>query len=91
MNKLELVKKTAKLTGETLKSTESTINAVLEALTETLVNKETCTLVGFGSFTPLAKAGRVGRNPRTGEPLDIPAKTIVKFKPGKALAEAVNS
>jgi DNA-binding protein HU-beta len=90
MNKSELVE-TVALTADISKaSANRALEAVLEAITKTLQNGDTVTLVGFGSFLIKNRAARQGRNPKTGEPLQIPASKVVGFKPGKTLKDAVN-
>ncbi|MCJ8299512.1 MAG: HU family DNA-binding protein, partial [Pseudomonadales bacterium] len=59
-------------------------------VTETLSKGESVALVGFGTFSVKERAARTGRNPQTGEPIQIKAATLPTFKPGKALKEAVN-
>ena len=61
----------------------------LEAVTDTLEKGENVTLIGFGTFSAVKRTARTGRNPQTGKAIKIPAKTVVKFKPGKKLADAV--
>lgn len=91
MNKQELINATAEVTGLTKKDTEATVNAVLDVITEELVNGGEVSLIGFGKFETRQRAARVGRNPSTGESLDIPASTAPAFKAGKALREAVRN
>ncbi|MBL4867072.1 MAG: HU family DNA-binding protein [Pseudomonadales bacterium] len=66
------------------------LDATLDTVSETLTNGEQVVLVGFGTFSVKERAARTGRNPRTGDPIDIPAARIPSFKAGKALKEAVN-
>jgi len=65
------------------------LNGMLMAVTEALANGDKVTLVGFGTFSAVKRAARKAKNPRTGEMIKIPAKTVAKFKPGSKLAEAV--
>lgn len=67
------------------------INAFIENVTTTLRSGESITFPGFGSFSVKPRAARTGRNPKTGEPLQIPAAIIPSFKAGKGLKDAVNS
>lgn len=90
MNKSDLIAKIATDTGLTKTQATAAMQAVEVGITEALVNGETVQLVGFGTFSVKEKAERTGRNPQTGEPIQIPAKKTVAFKIGKALKEAVN-
>jgi DNA-binding protein HU-beta len=89
MNKSELVKEMAEATNLTLKSTEAALDALINNITQVLSHQEKITLMGFGTFEVSNRAARVGRNPKTGETINIPATANPKFKPGKALKEAV--
>ena len=66
------------------------VEAVFEAVGEGLANGEEARVAGFGTFTMKSRTARTGRNPRTGERLQIQASTAPAFKPGKALKDAVN-
>jgi len=66
------------------------VEAVLGAITETLQKGDAVALSGFGSFVAKVRAARTGRNPRTGEPVAIPASRAPAFKAGKALKDALN-
>ncbi len=70
---------------------EEALNAVVEAITDCLIAGDSITLTGFGSFKVSERAARKGCNPRTKEPIDIPASKAVKFTPGKQLKDAVNN
>ncbi len=89
MNKAELVNAVAAATDVSKKDTEAVIAAVLDAITGALKEGEKVQLVGFGSFEVKARAARTGRNPRTGEDVEIPASIVPVFKAGKALKDAV--
>ena len=89
MNKSELVNTVAEQTGQTKKIAEQIIDATFDAITESLSKEDKVQLVGFGSFEVKSRAARVGRNPQTGENVDIPASKVPVFKAGKALKEAV--
>ena len=89
MNKAELVKVISDKTGVTKKDAGNILNAVIESIKDALSNGEKVTLVGFGTFQVIEKKSRKGRNPQTGEELQIPAKKVPKFVPGKALREKV--
>ncbi len=90
MNKAELVSRMAAISGMTKASAEKALNAFIEAVTEALQKNDKVTLVGFGTFMVAERAARKGRNPRTGEEIKIPARKVVKFKPGSGLEAAVS-
>ena len=90
MNKSDLIAAVAAKTGETKKSAEASINAVVDVIAETLAKGDKIQLVGFGSFEVRARAARKGRNPQTGKEMKIAAKKAPVFKAGKALKDAVN-
>lgn len=90
MNKNELVSAVAKSAGIDKTKAASAVDAVLEAVTAALKNGEEVRLVGFGTFSVARREATTGRNPRTGESIQIPASNQPKFKPGKGLKEAVN-
>ena len=89
MNKTELVDAVAAKTGQTKTATAALLDGFIEAVKESLVKNESVQLIGFGAFEVTDRAAREGRNPATGAALKIAAKKVVKFKPGKALAEAI--
>lgn len=89
MNKSELISAVAEKTELSKKDATSAVDAVFEVITETLSKGEKVQLIGFGNFEVRARAARKGRNPQTGEEIDIPASNVPAFKPGKALKEAV--
>ena len=89
MNKAGLVEEVSDKTGLTKKETGNVIDAVVEAITNTLKKGKKITLVGFGTFQVRQRKAREGRNPQTGKKLEIPAKKVPKFKAGKNLREAV--
>ncbi|APA88537.1 HU family DNA-binding protein [Paraburkholderia sprentiae WSM5005] len=91
MNKQELIDAVAAATGESKAATGQTIDAIVEAVTKAVVSGDTVQLVGFGSFSTGARAARVGRNPSTGQEIQIAAAKTVKFTAGKAFKEAVNA
>ena len=91
MNKTELVEYIAKKADISKASATRSLDAVLEAITETLQKGETVTLVGFGTFCVSERASRAGRNPRTGEAIQIESARLPKFKPGKILKDSLNS
>jgi DNA-binding protein HU-beta len=89
MNKGELVDRMAKSAGIFKSAADKALNAFMEAVTESLNAGEKVTLVGFGTFSVTERKARTGRNPRTGKPMKIPAKKVIKFKPGTKLSESV--
>jgi DNA-binding protein HU-beta len=77
--------------GLTKKQAMEAVEATFEALKQAMSKGEKIQLVGFGSFQVRAKRARKGRNPQTGSEIIIAARKVLKFKPGKALQQAVNS
>ena len=90
MNKAELIAAIAAKTGDTKKAAEASVNAFVEAVTESLVKGDKVQLVGFGSFEVRKRAARKGRTPQTKEEIKIPASKAPVFKAGKALKDLVN-
>ncbi|MBN2907998.1 HU family DNA-binding protein [Polycladomyces sp. WAk] len=90
MNKSELVDRVAAATGKTKKESAQVVEAVLSTIAEALRNGEKVSLVGFGNFEVRERAARTGRNPQTGETIQIEASRVPAFRPGKQLKEAVN-
>ena len=90
MNKSELIKHIATTAGLTQAHATAALQAVETGVIDTLANGGEVALVGFGTFSVTAKAARTGRNPKTGEAIQIAAKKVPTFKAGKALKEAVN-
>ena len=93
MNKTELVNKVAEKCGDDIASKAAAVrivSAVVDTITETVASGDEVVLVGFGTFKPVKKSARKGRNVKTGETINIPAKTVPKFAPGKAFKDAVN-
>jgi DNA-binding protein HU-beta len=90
MNKQELIDAVAAATGDSKAVTGAAIDAIIDTVTTAVAQGETVQLVGFGSFSTGARAARVGRNPSTGEEIQIAAAKTVKFTAGKAFKEAVN-
>jgi DNA-binding protein HU-beta len=89
MNKGQLVDRMAKSAGISKTAADKALNGFMEAVTESLNAGEKVTLVGFGTFSVTKRKARTGRNPRTGKPMEIPAKKVVKFKPGTKLSESI--
>lgn len=90
MNKDSLIGAMAEKSGLTRKDSESALNSFIESVTDALARKEKVTLIGFGTFSVVTRASRTGRNPSTGQPMDIPAKDIPKFSPGTNLKQKVS-
>ena len=90
MNKNDLVKSVADATDMSSADAARVVDGVFESITNSLRGGEEVRLVGFGSFSVVRRKATTGRNPRTGEAIDIPASNQPKFKAGKALKEAVN-
>lgn len=90
MNKTELVAAIAEKTELSKKDSEKALKAFIDIVTEELQKDEKIQLVGFGTFEVAERAAREGRNPLTGEKMQINASKAPKFKAGKALKDAVN-
>jgi DNA-binding protein HU-beta len=90
MNKGELIDAVAGSAGLSRADATKAVDAVLDSIQGTLANGGSVSLVGFGTFTVKARAARAGRNPRTGETIQIPASNVPGFKAGKGLKDAVN-
>jgi DNA-binding protein HU-beta len=90
VNKNELVDAVAERTGLAKSDAARAVEAVLGTITDTMKKGDTVALSGFGSFVAKERAARTGRNPRTGASIKIKAAKIPKFRPGKALKDAVN-
>ncbi|MDY6315463.1 MAG: HU family DNA-binding protein [Clostridia bacterium] len=89
MTKTELIAAMAEKTGASKKDSEAALSAAIEAITGALKAGEKVSLVGFGTFEAKKRAARVGKNPRTGEEIQIPATVAPTFKAGKALKDAI--
>ena len=89
MNKAELINAAADKAGLSKKDTEAAVDAAIKAITAALAAGDKVQLVGFGSFEVKKRAARVGRNPKTKEPIEIPASTVPVFKAGKVLKDTV--
>ncbi|SAK87816.1 DNA-binding protein HU-alpha [Caballeronia hypogeia] len=90
MNKQELIDAVASQSGTSKTAAEEAINAVLETISKTVAAGDTVQLIGFGSFGTGERAARTGRNPQTGETIEIAAAKTVKFTAGKSFKDAVN-
>ena len=91
MNKAELIESVANHSGLNKRQAGAAVDAFVETVTAALAAKENVTIVGFGTFSTTERAAREGRNPRTGETIEIEARTAPRFRAGKALRDAVNS
>lgn len=89
LNKTQLINEVAANTGMTKVDAEKAVKSTFEAVSGELSKGGSVTLIGFGTFSVFERAARKGKNPRTGDTIKIPAKKVAKFKPGKALSEAV--
>ena len=90
MNKGDLINKIADQADLSKSQAEDALNAALNAISDSLKDDDSVTIVGFGTFSISRREARQGRNPRTGETIQIAAKNSVKFKAGKKLNDAVN-
>lgn len=90
MNKNDLISEVAASTGLSKNDASSSVESVFDAITKALSKGDEVRLVGFGTFSVAKRKASTGRNPRTGEPMNIPASTQPKFKAGKGLKDAVN-
>jgi DNA-binding protein HU-beta len=90
VNKTELIEHIAKTADISKAASARALDALVGAIKTTLKKNGTVTLVGFGTFSVGKRAARTGRNPQTGAAIKIKAAKVPKFKPGKALKDAVN-
>jgi DNA-binding protein HU-beta len=90
MNKAELIDAVADAADISKAAAARSVDTVLEVITESLKKGNAVTLVGFGTFSTRRREARTGRNPRTGEPIQIGASNLAVFKAGKALKDALN-
>ncbi|WP_290006589.1 HU family DNA-binding protein [Acinetobacter pittii] len=90
MNKSELIKHIASTASLTQAQATAALNALESGVTKALASGEDVALIGFGTFSVKERAARTGRNPKTGEEIQIAATKAPSFKAGKALKEAVN-
>jgi len=80
MSKATIIKKAMKTSGFREADVKVSVNATLEAIAETLKEDGRLVLPGFGTFSTITRKARTGRNPATGEPVQIPEKSVIKFK-----------
>ncbi|HLS51178.1 MAG TPA: HU family DNA-binding protein [Burkholderiaceae bacterium] len=90
MNKTELIEHISATAELTKADAGRALDAFIDAVTTTLKDNGSVTLVGFGSFSVSERAARTGRNPRTGEAIQIKSARVPRFRPGKTLKDAVN-
>ncbi len=90
MNKTELVDAVAAAADLSKASATRAVDAVIDSVTQSLKGGDTVTVVGFGTFLVRERAARTGRNPQTGQAINIAASKVPSFKAGKALKDAVN-
>ncbi|WP_237068260.1 HU family DNA-binding protein [Microbulbifer guangxiensis] len=90
MNKSELIEAIAESADIPKAAAGRALDAMVDSITEALKKGDQVALVGFGTFAVKERAARTGRNPRTGDPIEIAAAKIPNFKAGKALKDAVN-
>ncbi len=89
MNKTDLINKVAETTELSKKDITKVVDSVFDAISEALQSGDKVQLVGFGNFEVRERSARKGRNPQTGEEIDIPASKVPAFKPGKALKDGI--
>lgn len=89
MNKGDLIDAVAADLGESRASATRAIDAVINCITNGIKQDDAVTIIGFGTFSKKNRAARMGRNPMTGEPLQIKASTTVSFKPSKVLKDSM--
>lgn len=90
MNKSDLINAVSEAAGLTKGQASDAVAAVFNSIENSLKTGDKAAFIGFGTFSTSERAAREGRNPATGKTINIAAKTVAKFKPGKALAEAIN-
>ena len=88
MNKSDLINKVSEVLSSK-KEAQAAVNQTIKAITEALSNNDSVTLVGFGTFKIVNRKARKGRNPQTGEEINISARNVLKFVPGKVLKEVI--
>ena len=90
MKKADIINKIVKATNLTKAEADEAMTAFTDAVKEGLKDGGKVTIIGFGSFSIVERKARMGRNPKTGEEIEIPASKTVKFKPAEKLKEEVN-
>ena len=89
MNKAELVEEVTNQTGVTKRASREAVDAMTSVISDTLARGEKVTLVGFGTFKVMERKARRGVNPQRGQTIQISAKKVPKFRPGKELREVI--
>ncbi|AGE63927.1 hypothetical protein Bateq7PJ16_2534 [Bacillus subtilis] len=89
MNKTELINAVAEASELSKKDATKAVDSVFDTILDALKNGDKIQLIGFGNFEVRERSARKGRNPQTGEEIEIPASKVPAFKPGKALKDAV--
>jgi len=89
MNKAELAEEVSNQTGLTKKTSRQAVGAITSVISDGLARGERVTLIGFGTFWVMERKARRGRNPQTGQTIQVPAKKVPRFRPGKGLRKAV--
>lgn len=89
MNRAELIEALAEKSGLSKQKAKKVLESYMEIVTEKMSQNEEIALIGFGTLIPRPQSSRMARNPKTGTPVRIKARTTVKFKPGKFLLEAI--
>lgn len=90
MNKQDLINVIAEAANISKTAAETAVNTMTQSVTDTLAKGDKVSIIGFGNWEVGKRAARKGRNPRTGEEINIAARNTIKFKAGKGLVEAVN-
>jgi len=91
LTKAEMINIVAEKTGLNKTQSANAVDALFQAIQETLVDGKKFTMTGFGSFFSTVRKSRAGRNPQTGQPIVIPGKLVAKFRPGKNLKQSLES
>ena len=91
MNKAELIDIVAEKAATSKAAATTVVAAAIEAISDALAKGESVQFIGFGTFSVQDRQARTGRNPQTGKEMKIPAKKVVRFKPGAALSAAANA
>ena len=89
MNKAQLIDAIAEKAGLTKADAKKALDAFVESTTNALKNGDRVALIGFGSFAVATRSARTGSNPQSGAPIEIPARKVVKFKPGAELTDSI--
>lgn len=90
MTKTELAEQIAKDADISKAVAETALRSCIDSITNSLRAGQSVTIAGFGTFSVASRAARTGRNPQTGEPIEIKASQVPRFKPGKTLKDAVS-